>query len=198
MGSWRHLPGEPDPEAPLLPEWWGPPWHVLGVDVPVAQVLVRRDQFFVGLRSLLAYRTGLVLEVAAAVRRAAFDTGDWKIAKASLHQSVGRGGRPGSRGGFRIGVELADGRRTWASNDHDRLPLNVRPEGPLLTVDGEGGHSSEWVEERALMLWLWPIPVGEAMSVAVQWPYLGLSLTLRHLALAPVHAAARLAEPYWP
>jgi hypothetical protein len=108
MEPWPHLPAKPDPHAPLLPEWWGPPEQVLGVIVPVDRVLVRREQLFVGLRSLVAYRTGLILEVAAAVRRGAFDEEHWQNAKASIRHSVGGG--PSGRG--RIPRRRRAGRRS--------------------------------------------------------------------------------------
>lgn len=199
MSFFEDLP--PAPELPeeeeyedVMPEWFGPPQQVMGAIVPLAQVVVRTENVFIGLRSITAYPSGLSIDVALSVRRGEMSRQRWQ----ELQDQVWGNYRPGvGPGGLRWGVELADGWRTSTVNRMDWNP-EVAPSPPVL-VDSDGsGSSGAQMIERNTELWLWPLPEGDSLSLVLQWTALDIPETTWHLDLTPVRAALEQAVPFWP
>ena len=203
MSFFEDLPPVPEPpedDEPehVMPEWFGPPQQVMGAIVALAQVVVRTEHVFVGLRSLTAYRSGLSIDVALAVRRAETSRQRWgEMEDATWGDRHRPGAAAAGAGGLRWGVELADGRRTSTLNRLDWRP-EVAPSPPVLVDNDGSGSGSSRVIERSSALWLWPVPEGEAVSLVVQWPDLEVPLTTCRLDLEPVRAAVEKAVPFWP
>lgn len=190
------LPEDEEPEQ-TMPEWFGPPEQVMGAIVPLAQVVVRTEHVFIGLRSLTAYANGLSIDVALAVRRAEMSRERWREVQDATWGGHQLPGAPAAAGGLRWGVELADGQRTSTSNRWDWRPEVVPPAPVLIDTDGSGSGDSRTIE-RSSALWLWPMPEGEALSLVVQWPDLEVPQTTYRLDLEPVRAAVEKVQPFWP
>jgi hypothetical protein len=172
---------------------------VLGGVVPLNDVLARTEHLFAGLAALTAYPTGLLLSVVLAVRRGSLPRERWDELEAAFWADRGhRPGRPrAGDGGLRLGVELADGRRT-ETQDLLGLGFDVPRDPPVLIEhQGEGSGGTHRLDKRT-GLWLWPLPEGDALSLVLQWPDLELPLTSSRVELEPVRAAVAGAVPYWP
>ena len=203
MSFFEDLPQAPEPSEDdeiehAMPEWFGPPQQVMGAIVPLAQVVLRTEHVFIGLRSLTAHRSGLSIDVALAVRRAGMTRGRWREVEDA---AWGHHHRPGASaagaGGLRWGVELADGRRTSTLNRVDWRPEVVPSPPVLVDNDGSGSGGSRMIE-RSSALWLWPMPEGDAVSLVVQWPDLEVPVTTCRLDLGPVRAAVEHVVAFWP
>jgi hypothetical protein len=193
-----HRPDEEEP-PPAMPEWFGPPDAVLGGVVPQNAVLARTEHLFVGLTALTAYPTGLLLSLVLAARRQDLPRERWEAVEAAFWADHGhRPGRPRAGGGvLRLGVELADGRRT-ETQERFGPAFDVPREPPVLVEhQGEGSGGSHRQDKRT-SLWLWPLPEGDALSLVLQWPDLDLSLTSHRVELGPVRDALARVVPYWP
>jgi hypothetical protein len=194
-------PRRPDDETPppAMPEWFGPPPDVLGAIVPQGAVLARTEHLFAGLAAVTAYPTGLLLSLRLAARRLALPRERWEAMEASFFADQGRRpGRPQAGDGvLRLGVELADGRRTETQERF--IPDFAAPREPPVLVEhqGEGSGGSHRLDKR-INLWLWPLPEGDVLSLVLQWPDLDLPLTSSRIELAPVQEAVARAVPYWP
>ncbi|MDB4873406.1 MAG: hypothetical protein JWL97_4410 [Gemmatimonadales bacterium] len=203
MSFFDDLPRRPEPpenDVPerSLPEWLGPPRDVMGGVVPVAELVVRTAQVFVGLRAVTAYPTGLSLSLALVVRRGELPRERWQALEASFWADppLRRGAIP-SEGALRLGVELADGRRT-GTLDRSGLRPDSSPEPPVLIEQSGGGSGGARTMDRRVDLWLWPLPEGEFFSLVLQWPDLEIPVTAHRVDLEPVRAAAQRAMPFWP
>jgi hypothetical protein len=188
---------QPEYEGPDLPppEWQGPPRDVMGAVVPVAEAVVHTDHVFVGVAAVTTYPTGLSLDVVAAARRGELSRDRWEGLEASFWADLHRARRR-PPGAFRVGIELADGRRT-ATLDLFRWRSDTQPGPPVLVPRGRGSSGRPGAMEKRLELWLWPLPDGEALSLVLQWPDLDVPLTSYSIDLGPVRAAVELALPYW-
>jgi hypothetical protein len=194
-------PREPDeePPSPDMPEWFGPPDGVLGAVVPQNAVLARTEHLFAGLTAVTAYPSGVLLSLVLAARRLELPRERWAEVEAAFWADQGhRPGRaPAGAGVLRLGVELADGRRT-ETQERFGPPFDVPRDPPVLVEhQGEGSGGSYRVDKRTA-LWLWPLPEGDALTLALQWPALELPLTTCRIELAPVRAALERVVPYWP
>jgi hypothetical protein len=193
-----HRPDDDEP-PPAMPEWFGPPPDVLGGVVPQGVVLARTEHVFAGLTGVTAYPTGLLLSLVLAARREELPRERWGAVEASFWAERGhRPGRPSTGDGvLRLGVELADGRRV---ETQDRFPpgFDVPREAPVLVEHQSEGSGGSHRQDKRIDLWLWPLPAGDTLSLALQWPDLDLPLTFSRVELEPVRAALARVVPYWP
>ena len=202
MSFFEDLPQMPEPDEEesehAMPAWFGPPQQVMGAIVALAQVVVRTEHVFIGLRSITVYPSGLSIDVALSVRRGDMARSRWEQLQDAVwghHRRPGVGA--GGQDGLRWGVELADGQRTSTLSRMDYNP-EVAPQAPVLVDnDGSGSGGSRTIE-RSSALWLWPLPEGDSLSLVVQWTALDIPVTTHHLDLTPVRAALEQATPFWP
>jgi len=192
-------PPEDEEPPPEMPDWFGPPDGVLGGVVPQNTVLTRTEHLFVGLPTLTAYPTGLLLSVVLAARRERMPRERWETVEAAFWADHGhRPGRAQARdGGLRFGVELVDGRRT-ETQERFLSAFDVPREPPVLVEHQGEGSGGSYRQDKRTSLWLWPLPEGDALSLALQWPDLDLPLTYSRVELEPVRAALARVVPYWP
>ena len=203
MSFFEDLPQPPEPDEDGLiegvqPPWLGAPDHIMGAAVPVTDRILCTEHVFAGLAAVVAYPTGICLELALAVRRESMSRQRWAEVQASVWGDYQRVGTTvASADGLRLGVELADGRHT-STLDRGGWAEGAVPEPPVLVENG--GRASEGLRwfERSVRLWLWPLPEGEALSLVLQWPALEVPLTTYRLELGLVRQAAGRAMPYWP
>lgn len=205
VSFFEDLPQPPEPDEDGLiegvqPPWLGAPDHVMGGVVPLAARILCTEHVFAGLASVVAYPTGISLELVLGVRREAMSRQRWLEVQTSVHDDSYRqhaGTAAASTDGLRLGVELADGRHT-STLDRGGWGEGTVPEPPVLVENGgRGSGGLRWLE-RSVRLWLWPLPEGESLSLVLQWPALDVPLTTYRLELGPVRRAAEQARPYWP
>ena len=189
-----------DEPPPAMPEWFGPPADELGAVVPLNAVLARTEHLFAGLTGVTAHPTGLLLSVVVAYRRGELSRERWDAVEAVFWADrPNRPGRsPAGNGGLRVGVELADGRRTETQEDLLGPGFDVPREPPVLVEHQSAGSGASHRLEKRTDLWLWPLPEGDALSMVLQWPDLDLPLTYSRIELEPVRAALARVVPYWP
>ena len=148
---------------------------------------------------MTAYPSGLAIDVALAVRRAEMTRQRWtELQEAIWGDRHGPAAASTAGSALRWGVELADGRRTSTLNRMHWRPDAPAPPAPVLMDNDGSGSGGMRLIERSSTLWLWPLPEGEALSLVAQWPALEVPVTTTRLDLAPVHAAAQQAVPFWP
>ena len=135
-------PPPPPPEPPeehRQPAWIGPPENELGVAVPVRSVLFRSDQLAVALIGVVAYSTGIELEVVIRRRQTAEEPDPMLFHMRSRHNRHGELAPEV----FRFGVEYPDGRK--ATNLGNPFPVgDEEPAGPMLMERGGGGGGRSW------------------------------------------------------
>ena len=51
--------------------------------------------------------------------------------------------------------------------------------------------------DRRLDLWLWPLPEGDSVTLALQWPDLDIPVTTARIDLDRVREATGRETPYW-
>ena len=179
-------PPEP-PEEQRQPAWIGPPENELGVGVPVRRVLFRGDELAIALIGIVAFSTGLELQVVVR-RRHVSDEPD--LMHFHMHGRAARGGELGPEV-FRFGVEYPDGRK---ATNLGHPPFGEDPPGPVLINRGGGGGGRSW----NFGYWLWPLPPAGALRVVVEWPAFGVPLTDIELDGAAFAEAAAGVDVLWP
>jgi hypothetical protein len=153
------------------------------VPVPIRLVLAQTADVAVALLDVAAYSTGLEFRVAVRLREL-----DELSDPFGLHRR-GRGELPDDV--LRFGFEYADGRRV---TNLGPFPGFERQDGPVLIQRGGGGGGRSW----SFGYWLWPLPPGGAMTVAVEWPGRGIELTTFPLDGDGLVDAAARAVKLWP
>jgi hypothetical protein len=190
-------PPAPEPAvAQGRPEWLGPPEGELGVAVPLGLVLGRGDRGVIALSHVLAYSTGISLDLVA------YAGGLEPRQRSSIfhEQHAADAGAEDLPDGFmRFGVELPDGTRL--SNLGGRRPWagpGDGPAGPILTQHGgSGGQSSGTSISWSLGFWLWPLPAASTLRLYCEWPVAGIGLSSADLDAAPLLEAAARATRIW-
>jgi len=191
-------PPAPDPEAfpaSVRPEWIGPPTDELGCAVPCATVLARNERAVVGLRALTVFSAGLALDVVAVAR-------GLRPAEASRVMHEQHAFAPDDDVSplmLRIGVTFADGRRASNLGGHHRLFASGEPpdEPVLFPAGGGGGMSSGTDVSLQPSYWLWPLPPGDELRLACEWPALDLPFREHVLDAAALREAAARSLPLW-
>lgn len=190
MGFFEPPPPPPEPpERHRQPAWVGPPENELGVAVPVRELLARTDDLAIALLGVVAYSNGLQLQVELRRRT---EPEDVDVMHLHMRRRHARGGELAPEV-LRFGVQLADGRK---ATNLDARPWGAdeEPTGPLLMERGGGGGGRSW----SFGYWLWPLPPAGTLTIAVEWPALGVALTTRDLDTRPLLDAAARSERLWP
>jgi hypothetical protein len=168
-----------------LPQWFAPP-RMIGGYVAGPELIARTGGTVVALRQMLAYPTGVEVEVEAYAR------GPYPPGAAPADGTSESFGRESLR--FRL--RFADGRELIQDDDS-----GLRGgQGPMLTVSG-GEHSSggpDNSEHARVRLWIWPLPPGGTVTLACSWPSRGLADATIALDGDAMRSAAERAEWYWP
>ncbi len=167
-----------------LPEWSMPP-PMIGGHVAGPAVIGRSDLAVVATRQVLAFPTGVQLEVDAHARGASAGP-----TSATAFEYLTR--EPDLR--FRL--RFSDGREA-AQDDEAGLRTG---RGPILMVRGaESSHGDpETGEDAHLILWAWPLPPPGPVELMCSWPSYGLRDKSLILDGDAIRAAALDAQPFWP
>jgi hypothetical protein len=184
-GSFFEVPAaEPEPE--YQPRgWMGPPGDVLTDVIGVGQVIGRSDRAVVVLTDLRPFPTGVMLRVLVWIRIEGDD--DYvDVPSGLLHH------RPGDQRAFRLGFELADGRR---ATNLARPRWTDEDPGPVLLTRGGGAGGPHGQAEAEL--WLWPLPPPGRLRVVCEWPAYGIAETSLELDATELVDAAARARPVW-
>jgi hypothetical protein len=179
MGFFDEIP-RPEIVAGMVharqPDWAGPPENAVGATVPIDLILANTGDLAVVLGAMTAYPTGVLFEIE--ILRRTFEGEDDDPFSMRFHHA-----RPG---GFRIGVELPDGRRLSAERGGDTGSAMLTPQG------GGGGGLSYGMD-----FWLWPLPEDGTLGFACEWPEQGLEAAVETIDTAPIRAAAARAVELW-
>ena len=182
-------PPEPEPEY-AQPEWLGPPDNELGVAVPIRVVLARTGEVAVAATDVVAYSTGIELNLAVRLR-----TVDHLADPYGMHYGRMRlGGAELGDEVLRFGAEFEDGRRVTNIDAFPGADPERAPTDPVLVQRGGGGGGKTW-DQR---LWLWPLPPAGVLAFVCEWPKHGIGLTRVEVDIAPILEAAAAAEQLWP
>ncbi len=170
------MPG--DSGAAGLPDWVMPP-RMIGGHVTGPVLIRRAGGLVVAVRQVLAFPSGMEVEVEA-------------HARGSVSAAPDLPGHPPLR--FR--VRFADGRE--ATQDDEAGLRSGR--GPMLTVSGSETSSGgpDHSEDIRLTLWIWPLPPPGPVTVTCSWPGRGLDDARLVLDGDQLQAAASRAQPFWP
>jgi hypothetical protein len=185
-----------------MPEWMGPPEHVVPGVAVLELLLVNMGQHAVWIGQADVYPTGVCLRVELHGRQPA---------PPNLESGAGT---------WRFGVQFSDGRKattfglgmvragrgtsasTGAVGDASASTGGVvagraggsPPEDPRLEGRGGGGSRTVWHQEY----WLWPLPPPGDLIVACEWPNAGIELTTATIRGDLLHDAGRRAQELWP
>jgi hypothetical protein len=165
------------------PEWRGPP-EMIGGHVAGPIVIGRSEDVIVAARQVLAYPSGVQVDVEAHARGS----------PAHGEPAAGLPDLP-TLSGLRFWLRFSDGREA-ALDDEAGLRTG---HGPILFVSGSqtsyGGVDSR--EDADLTLWVWPLPPSGPMTLTCAWVQRGLRDATLVLDGDAILAAAAQAQPFW-
>jgi len=193
----RDVPDDDRVESPM-PEWFGPPRDVLGGVVPLNEVVVRGEHVFIGLQSVIAFPTGLLIALWLGGRRLSLPKDRWAAVHDSFFPDIRRRRRPPDEKALRLGIEFPDGRRLGALGRLGYNPFRDDPEPPVLIEQGGGAQGGPQGAVARTRLWLWPLPQDDELSLVLEWPELDVPLTYHRIDLEPARVAVATALPFWP
>jgi hypothetical protein len=187
-------PPPPPPEAFHQPEWLGPAQNILGVAVPIREVLARTADTVIVVQHFTAYPNGVHFELLIARRKPPEDHLDDPLHRFHMMRHAFRGGElPPDL--LRFGVLLADGSKATTLGPSPFLGgPDKAPEGPVLIEHGGGGGHASW----NMGYWLWPLPPKGPLVFVVEWPSEGIGETRVEIDGSPIRDGASRAETLWP
>jgi hypothetical protein len=167
-----------------LPEWVMPP-QMIGAQVSGPQLIARSERAVVVTRQVLAFPTGVQVEVEAHARGA----------RAAPPSAAVFDDRPRETD-LRFRLRFSDGREA-AQDDEAGLRTG---RGPILMLSrSENSYGGpEECEDAHLILWAWPLPPSGPVDLTCSWPSYGLRDTSLVLDGDAILAAAVHAQPFWP
>jgi hypothetical protein len=188
-------PSEPPPPPPEAedprPAWSGPPVDVVAGVVPVELLLARTEQRAIGLTGIRAYPNGFAFTLGVRLRQ---------IIPGEQTRFGMFGGEVDPSGEFadyylRFGVQFADGRTATNLWPHHRAFEAGRPDPPLLTGTGGGGHDGRvWDQDY----WVWGLPPPGPLVFVGEWRARGIGESRVQVDARLVLEAAGRAVPIWP
>jgi hypothetical protein len=157
------------------------------VSVPVGpRVLVQTGGVAVTLVDLAAFSTGITFRAAIRTRPLG---GREAALRAVLDDDLGR--HRGAVDGFRLGVQLADGRK--ATTEHRWLGYGRAPDVVLMNPEGSSSETS-----ADLSYWLWPVPPAGRLALVCAWPRLKVGEVRCEIDATPIRRAAAISSPLRP
>jgi hypothetical protein len=179
-------PPSPEPERHRPPPWFGPPRGTLAGSLPLDLVLARTVRAAVCVTRVAAYPTGFEFEVVTLAADEFDPDLDPVFFDPPTGWRSGAGEVPPQK--LRIGVQFADGAK--ATNLGVHLSEDSPPRGPVLCPRGGGGGGGSWQQT----LWVWPLPPAGPLTLACEWPAVGIPLTRRELDAQTILEAASRAQ----
>lgn len=179
-----------------MPDWMGPPVGALPGVVSLEVVLAKTDDVAVAVTRASAYPTGLEFDLVTIGGPGARGL-DPLLFEGRMHHRRGDGGAlPPEM--LRFGVEYPDGRRATNVGTHPFALLDEdededgppSPKAPVLIEHGGGGGGGNWRQS----MWLWPLPGQGTLTLACEWPAVGIPLTRHAVDARPLFDAARRAQ----
>lgn len=166
-----------------LPDWLMPP-RMIGGHVTGPVLIGRSGGLVVAARQVLAFPTGVEVEVEVHARRSPGAGTAPVAADQPRHPPL------------RFWVQFADGREA-AQGDEAGLRSG---RGPMLTASSFQASSTgpDDREDVRLTLWIWPLPPPGPVTVTCSWPGRGLDDARLVLDGDQIRAAASQAQPFWP
>lgn len=138
-----------------IPDWYGPPAHVIGKPLGASILMLKTEQCAVALTQFVVYPSGLAFDIV--VRFADRVPGNG-------HASAWEGSDRAM-----YAIELSDG-TPILPYQHEEWPPVYRPDGTLLIRAGGGGND----EGFRFGIWVNPLPP-EPFRVIFAWPAAGIS-----------------------
>ncbi len=153
--------------------------HVIG-----PELIGRSDRAVVATRQVVAFPTGVQVEVDAHAR----GTPAAPTPPTAFHELL-------REPDLRFRLRFSDGRE--AAQDDEAGLRTAR--GPILMVSGcESSRGSQDGEDAHLILWAWPLPPSGPVQLTCSWPSYGLRDASLVLDGDLIVAAALHAQPFWP
>jgi len=191
--SFFEPPPTPEPPEPHEQKpWFGAPRNELGVSTGLRLVLARTGEVAVAVVDVVAFTTGLSLELVA-LRRGPSEPGSFDHPFGHFWQPAAGPELPPKL--LRFGVELSDGARATTLGAHPTtLAAEGAPPGAILLPGGGSGGEGYWESS----FWLWPVPPPGPLAFVVEWPAEGIELTRHEVDAEPIIEASRRSEVLWP
>ena len=186
---------EPDPPDYTPPVWFGPPDDELGTCLPMSRVIGRSDNAAIALRSIVAFSTGVSLDLVAVAR----GLSNAKMAT-MFHGLHGFDSEAEIADSFlRIGLRYADGTRVSNTSGRRSRHGESEPEGPVLFPHQSGGSQTGGGNvSMSATHWLWPLPPLAPLELFVEWPAFDIGLTGTQLDGHAIAQAAATSPSLWP
>jgi hypothetical protein len=164
--------------------WLGPPNNVLGTAVAMNVVLTRTEEAAIALSQMIAYPTGLDIELVGRSRTDSLDM---------IEALSGSPRAPRLPGLVHFGVKYPDGRGAVYDPWNEPGPSG-EPEPPVLQQQRGGGSNRAWEQSY----WLWPLPDTETLLFFVEWPKANIPVTGHTIQTSSLLEAANRAVELWP
>ncbi len=162
-----------------LPEWWGPPYYVVGGVVPFRTVLHQGQQLAIAVDRVLIYPTGLILDLELYLPVRSFEGLDvsgyfpWALIEANddPRRIPPRTPPTDAADYFRLGIRYADG-RTVATTTWDEFSARERTQHPPAETELAlaGGHGRGHHGRKFKTVWVSPAPTDGPVELHVEWP----------------------------
>lgn len=192
------MTGSPDSNNSFQP-WWEAPHDEAPAVLAATRVIASEGDTAIALTGARVYSNGLELHIDRVTRRGARDDAEWKhvidVFMERPYTTFDRRGEDGLRYAVRI-----DDLKEIEANNLFRPPTdpNQQPAGYSLMRGNEGAHGNTWECISRERLWLWPLPVGNALEIVVRWPAMGVSAARARVGIHELPELSAQSQPLWP
>jgi hypothetical protein len=182
---------ELDPPRPWRPSppWFQAPEHELGIDVPFRSTVVHDADVWLGVVGITAYSDGFSVRIRFLRREGSIAD----VFQDAMSVRV-RDSRVTDRF-LRLGIEFADGRR--ATNLDEFAPDDGEDESDPVIAFRAHNQGSHGLRGSGIDAWIWPLPPSGPLTLAAEWPSVGLALTRVELPNDEIRAMAGRSAPLW-